>query len=68
VAAAASWAAAITPPESEGGIVPAVTPVSSFYQVTKNFRDPIIDGAAWCLQIEGLVNERPRAERSTAYR
>jgi DMSO/TMAO reductase YedYZ molybdopterin-dependent catalytic subunit len=54
------WAAALTPPESEGGIVPAVTPVSSFYQVTKNFRDPIIDGAAWSLQIEGLVNEKIR--------
>jgi DMSO/TMAO reductase YedYZ molybdopterin-dependent catalytic subunit len=54
------WASALAPPESEGGIVPAITPVSSFYQVTKNFRDPIIDSAAWALQIDGLVKENVR--------
>jgi DMSO/TMAO reductase YedYZ molybdopterin-dependent catalytic subunit len=50
----------VVPPESLNGIVPAITPVSNFYQVTKNFRDPIIDGAAWALQIDGLVNEKVR--------
>ena len=42
-----------------GRLPPWVTPNEAFYTVSKNFFDPVVDGATWRLQIDGLV-ERPR--------
>lgn len=42
------------------GPTPAVIPVVDFYQVSKNLVPPRIDGAAWRLTIDGLV-ERPQS-------
>jgi DMSO/TMAO reductase YedYZ molybdopterin-dependent catalytic subunit len=34
----------------------AITPVADFYVVSKNFSDPVVDGASWRLSIGGLVD------------
>src|SRR3984893_9713125 len=47
---------AVTPPESaRQGAVPAVTPASEFYQVSKNFEDPVVSARGWTLQVNGMV-------------
>jgi DMSO/TMAO reductase YedYZ molybdopterin-dependent catalytic subunit len=47
---------AVTPPESaRQGAVPAITPASEFYQVSKNFEDPVVSSRGWTLQVNGLV-------------
>jgi DMSO/TMAO reductase YedYZ molybdopterin-dependent catalytic subunit len=57
--------AAAPPPTSPGtpadpfGPTPAITPVDTFYQVSKNLLPTQVDGAAWRLRIDGLV-DRPR--------
>ncbi len=38
------------------GISPAITPVDSFYVVSKNFVDPSVDGHSWKLSVGGLVD------------
>jgi DMSO/TMAO reductase YedYZ molybdopterin-dependent catalytic subunit len=40
------------------GASPAITPVSDFYVVSKNFSDPAVDGHSWRLRISGLA-DRP---------
>lgn len=52
------WYAAIfkAPETSLHGVSPAITPVDSFYVVSKNFSDPIVDGQGWSLKIGGLVS------------
>jgi len=48
--------AAVTPPESaHQGPVPAITPASQFYQVSKNFQDPAVSANGWSLQVGGMV-------------
>lgn len=42
------------------GPTPAVTPVEAFYQVNKGFLSTQVDGAAWRLVIDGLV-DRPQS-------
>jgi len=37
-------------------LVPAITPVDSFYITTKNFVDPTVDGNSWQLTFKGLVD------------
>ncbi len=47
---------AFAPPESGlSGPVPAITPVRDFYQVTKNFQDPVVPVSGWALRVTGLV-------------
>ena len=47
---------ALAPPESGlSGPVPAITPVRDFYQVTKNFQDPVVPVAGWTLRVTGLI-------------
>ena len=38
------------------GMPPEVTPVGSFYQISKNFFDPTVDVGKWRLEVTGLVN------------
>jgi DMSO/TMAO reductase YedYZ molybdopterin-dependent catalytic subunit len=38
------------------GISPAITPVSNFYVVSKNFSDPTVDGKSWKLSVGGMAN------------
>ena len=40
------------------GQSPEITPVGDFYVVSKNFNDPVVDGATWSLNVHGLV-DRP---------
>jgi DMSO/TMAO reductase YedYZ molybdopterin-dependent catalytic subunit len=40
---------------AEGKLTPVITSVADFYHVSKNISDPVVDGAAWSLKIEGLV-------------
>ena len=40
------------------GAVTALTPVSNFYIVSKNFVDPSVDGQSWRLRVGGMV-DRP---------
>ncbi len=47
-----------TPPGDSFGPTPALTPVATFYTVSKNLGSPSVDGAAWRLSVEGLV-DRP---------
>jgi DMSO/TMAO reductase YedYZ molybdopterin-dependent catalytic subunit len=55
------WYRAIFRPPELGltGPTPDVTPVGFFYVVSKNFLDPVVDGASWSLSIHGLV-DRPQ--------
>src|SRR5207244_6399368 len=52
------WYKAIfqAPESGVRGISPAVTPVQNFYVVSKNFSDPVVDGASWRLRVGGLVD------------
>lgn len=50
------WYQALRPPEGGAGEVPPVTPTSSFYLVSKNFRDPIVVLNGWKLDVHGLVD------------
>jgi len=52
------WRQALRPPEGGAGEVPPITPTSSFYVVSKNFRDPIVVSNGWKLHVHGLV-DRP---------
>ncbi|MCU0504350.1 MAG: molybdopterin-dependent oxidoreductase [Chloroflexi bacterium] len=49
-----------TPPSDPFGPTPALTPVGTFYTVSKNLGSPSVDGATWRLSVEGLV-DRPFA-------
>jgi DMSO/TMAO reductase YedYZ molybdopterin-dependent catalytic subunit len=51
------WYRAIFNPPEAGltGASPAVTPVQNFYVVSKNLRDPSVDGQGWKLSVGGLV-------------
>ena len=51
------WYKAIfqAPESGVRGISPAVTPVQNFYVVSKNFSDPVVDGASWRLKVGGLA-------------
>jgi DMSO/TMAO reductase YedYZ molybdopterin-dependent catalytic subunit len=42
------------------GPSPAITPVENFYVVSKNFSDPVVDGASWSLNVGGLVDHPMR--------
>lgn len=42
------------------GPTPALTPVSQFYRIDKNLLPVAVDGSAWRLVVDGLV-DRPRA-------
>jgi DMSO/TMAO reductase YedYZ molybdopterin-dependent catalytic subunit len=47
---------ALTPPEAaRQGPVSAITPASEFYQVSKNFQDPVVSARGWALQVDGMV-------------
>jgi DMSO/TMAO reductase YedYZ molybdopterin-dependent catalytic subunit len=47
---------AVTPPEAvRQGPVPAITPASNFYQVSKNFQDPVVSARGWALRVSGLA-------------
>ena len=50
------WHQALRPPEGGAGEVPPITPASSFYLVSKNFRDPIVVSNGWKLWVHGLVD------------
>ena len=50
------WYAALRPPEGGIGEVPPITPASSFYLVSKNFRDPVVVLNGWKLHVHGLVD------------
>ena len=50
------WYQALRPPEGGAGEVPPITPTSSFYLVSKNFRDPIVLANGWKLHVQGLVD------------
>ena len=52
------WYQAVRPPEGATGEVPAITPASSFYLVSKNFRDPIVVADGWKLRVDGLVERQ----------
>jgi DMSO/TMAO reductase YedYZ molybdopterin-dependent catalytic subunit len=41
--------------EAEGKLTPVITSVADFYHVSKNISDPVVDGAAWSLTIDGMV-------------
>lgn len=47
--------AAETPAALQKNITPEITPNDVFYNVSKNFRDPEVNGAAWKLEVNGLV-------------
>ena len=51
-----AWYQALRPPEGGPGEVPPITPASSFYLVSKNFRDPIVVLNGWNLRVNGLVD------------
>lgn len=53
------WYRAIARPAEAGlvGSSPAITPVSNFYVVSKNFVDPVVDGQAWRLHVTGMVDK-----------
>lgn len=50
------WYLAVRPPEGGAGEVPPITPTSSFYVVSKNFRDPVVVLDSWTLHVHGLVD------------
>ncbi len=54
----ASGSAPTTPPGDPFGPTPALTPVGTFYTVSKNLGSPSVDGRAWRLSVGGLV-DRP---------
>ncbi|MFN8532763.1 MAG: molybdopterin-dependent oxidoreductase [Dehalococcoidia bacterium] len=35
-----------------------ITPVGSFYSISKNFFDPVVDKSGWKLEVTGLVRQR----------
>jgi DMSO/TMAO reductase YedYZ molybdopterin-dependent catalytic subunit len=39
------------------GISPSITPVDQFYVVSKNFVDPVVDGAQWKLTVGGMADK-----------
>ena len=43
-------------PWTAPGMPPEVTPVGSFYNISKNLWDPVVDVRRWSLSIEGLVH------------
>lgn len=50
------WRAVLAPPEQTAATLsPAITPVASFYVVSKNFQDPVVAAANWRLSVKGLV-------------
>jgi DMSO/TMAO reductase YedYZ molybdopterin-dependent catalytic subunit len=54
------WARALLAPAqpAAGGPGPLITPVGSFYQVSKNFQNPVVPVSGWSLRVEGMV-DRP---------
>ena len=52
------YQAVFSAPESGlAGPSPAITPVANFYVVSKNFGDPAVDGQAWRLHVQGMVDK-----------
>lgn len=53
------WYQAIVRPPESGltGASPAITPVSNFYVVSKNYVDPVVDGQSWRLHVGGLADK-----------
>jgi DMSO/TMAO reductase YedYZ molybdopterin-dependent catalytic subunit len=49
-------ASQVSPP---GGLTPAITPVNSFYVVSKNFVDPVVNAANWTLEVGGPLTASP---------
>lgn len=48
----------VAPPESGlSGLSPELTPVGHFYQVTKNFQDPVVSSSGWSLRVGGMVTQ-----------
>jgi DMSO/TMAO reductase YedYZ molybdopterin-dependent catalytic subunit len=41
--------------EAEGKLTPVITSVADFYHVSKNISDPVVDGDAWALTIDGMI-------------
>src|SRR6202158_2318529 len=60
------WYRAIfNPPEAAlRGPSPEITPVANFYQVTKNFADPVVDAQSWALSVGGSVQKPLRLSLS----
>ncbi|MFZ0215530.1 MAG: molybdopterin-dependent oxidoreductase [Candidatus Dormiibacterota bacterium] len=53
-----AWAQSLTTGGSgRGALVPALTPASQFYIVSKNFTDPDVAAAGWRLRLSGLVGK-----------
>ncbi len=55
--ALAEYRATLGDVRPDGTVEGEVTPVASFYQVSKNAFNPKVDGASWKLEINGLVNK-----------
>ncbi len=53
---AAPTASQVSPPS---GMTQAITPVSAFYVVSKNFVDPTVNAAGWALDINGPLAGSP---------
>ena len=49
-------------PSSVGKRTPAVTPVSDFYLVSKNFQDPTVAVKGWSLHVGGMVESSLRLD------
>lgn len=58
------WYRALKPPEGGAGEVFPITPASSFYVVSKNFRDPVVVLDGWTLHVHGLVERELRLSYS----
>lgn len=51
------WLSAAGRPRAAGGAIPEpITPTASFYVVSKNFSDPVLDGGRWSLSVHGLAS------------
>jgi DMSO/TMAO reductase YedYZ molybdopterin-dependent catalytic subunit len=46
-----------TPVSGDGHVTPPITPVGTFYNVSKNFIDPNVKADGWSLSIGGLVEQ-----------
>ncbi|MDQ6901356.1 MAG: molybdopterin-dependent oxidoreductase [Candidatus Dormibacteraeota bacterium] len=49
------WLHALAGGDAPPGPVPALTPVSDFYRVSKNLRDPVVVESGWSLRLFGQV-------------
>jgi DMSO/TMAO reductase YedYZ molybdopterin-dependent catalytic subunit len=59
------YRAVFNPPEASlHGPSPEITPVGSFYVVSKNFADPVVDAQGWSLNVGGSVQKPLRLSLS----